>query len=180
MATTRIWVSDPRLSMTPFMSFVLSSLFNNAYSVVCTRQFGARCAYFPIIGAGDMSRKRRCLGPICHTDHSQVKMSHLLAFIDFDPCKTAGQSHDRRCHRKIMCASLIDNTWVVYVTKNQPESEIDRGDRMPKFSLLSSCDWRQQISPRCGCDQCDYPRRRPAAARLPAARCKRRSVRGTA
>jgi hypothetical protein len=101
------------------MSFVLSSLFNNAYSVVCTRQLGARCAYFPIIGAGDMSCKRRCLGPVCHADHGRVKAHFALPISDFDLYKVPGQSVVQRCHRMILCVSLIASSCVLYVTATQ-------------------------------------------------------------
>ena len=112
--------------MTPFMSFVLSLLFNNAYSVVCTRQLGAHCAYFPIIGTGDMSRKRRCLGPECHTDHGRVKDRFALRIIDFDICKVPGQDRVQRCHWMIICVALIVPSYVLYVTTTYPTAEPGR------------------------------------------------------
>ena len=80
--------------MLPFMFFVPSFLFYIPYSVVCTRQVGARCAYFPIIGAGGLSRKRLSLGPVCQADHGQVNDRSALDIFDFDIHKTAGQGHD--------------------------------------------------------------------------------------
>ena len=59
---------------------------------------GARCAYFPIIRAGGMSRKRRCLGPVCQTDHGRVKVGWALSITDFDLDKHAGQMRVQRCH----------------------------------------------------------------------------------
>ena len=108
------------------MSFVLSLLFNNAYSVVCTRQLGARCAYFPIIGAVDMSCKQRCLGPVCHTDHSRVKVHSALPIIDFDVYKTPGQGRVQRCHCVRICAALIVPSPVLYVTTTYLMTEIGR------------------------------------------------------
>ena len=81
---------------------------------------GARCAYFPIIGAGGMSRKRRCLGPVCQTDHSRVKTGRALSITDFDLDKTAGQAHVQRCHGMVACSFLIVFGRVLNVTAARP------------------------------------------------------------
>ena len=77
---------------------------------------GARCAYFPIIGTGVMSRKPRCLGPECQADHGRVKVCRALPTVDFDLDKIPGQSVDQRCHWVITCASLIALSRVLYIT----------------------------------------------------------------
>ena len=76
----------------------------------------ARCAYFPIIGKGGTSRKRPYLGPLCRTDHSQVKDRFAFPIMDFDIYKTAGQSLYQRCHWMTACASLIVFSGVLNVT----------------------------------------------------------------
>jgi hypothetical protein len=128
--------------MTPFMFFVLSFLFYIAHSVVCTRQLGARCAYFPIIGAGRLSGKRPGLGPVCQTDLGQIKARSALLIIDFDIYKIPGQSHDKRCHWMIICAALIALARVLYVTALQPGTGPWRMALMPHLTALPSCDWR--------------------------------------
>ena len=80
------------------------------------RLVSARCAYFPIIGAGRLSGKRLGLGPVCHTDHGQIKDGSGRPIIDFDIYKMPGQSHYQRCHRMIICAVLITVARVLYVT----------------------------------------------------------------
>ena len=161
------------------MSFVLSLLFNNAYSVVCTRQLGAPCAHFPIIGTGDMSRKRRCLGPVCHTDHSRVKARFALRIIDFDICKVPGQGRVQRCHWMITCVALIVPSYVLYVTTTYLTAEPGR-----RLECLISPRYRPVI----GVDR--YLRvavvasgtsvlRRTRGGRRPRQR-KRRGVRGAA
>src|ERR1700759_584734 len=102
--------------MTPFMFFVLSLLFYNAYSVVCMRLVSARCAYFPIIGAGRLSGKQPCLGPVCRADHGQIKARSALPVIDFDIYKNPGHGSYQRCHWMIICAALIALDCVLYVT----------------------------------------------------------------
>ena len=77
---------------------------------------GARCAYFPIIGAGGMSREPRCLGPECHADHGRVNASRTLPAVDFDLYKTPGQTVDQRCHWMILCAAVFDFCCVFYIT----------------------------------------------------------------
>ena len=77
---------------------------------------GARCAYFPIIGKGEPSRKRSDLGPLCRTDHGRVKVCFTLLIMDFDLYKMAGQSRYQRCHWMTSCASLIVLAGVLNVT----------------------------------------------------------------